>query len=113
MAGFSSLICLLEYRIGGSVFEVTNLIFWGALKIMHGTFWPVSANGRGHHASAQRATLVCPMRAHPIALVLVTTARAHLAGRAYLWPPRAGCIASAVLLATVTRCRAQARTHVH
>ena len=32
MAGFSSLICLLEYRIGGSVFEVTNLIFLGRFK---------------------------------------------------------------------------------
>ena len=38
MAGFDSLTCPLDYRIGGSAFEVMNLIFRGFLKIVHGTF---------------------------------------------------------------------------
>ena len=66
MVGFSSLICLLEYRICGLVFEVTNLIFWGTLKIVHGTFWPVSASGRGHCRSlARRRSTGSPKRAPP------------------------------------------------
>ena len=38
MAGLDSLTCPLDYIIGGSAFEVMNLIFWCALKIVHGTF---------------------------------------------------------------------------